>query len=421
MTRMGRSIVACILRVVESATTKGVTKMANVVVAAAQQQMRLFDSLESYRKELGRFLHMARAKGAQLAVFPALSGVMAASHRVQGFGVSLLKRADERKREGRSLWTRTRSALASGTAALLGVSFRQAFAELLRADPAVLAEEYTALFADLARAYEMTIIAGSAYLPDKTGLIRHRSLVFGPDGTVLGYHDKLTLSQEDQGLAVPGDAWHVIATPVGRVGILLGEETLYPESGRVLAYQGAELLVALAAVSDEALAAYIRHGTLSRAQENRIFALTSFLVGKNYLATSEMPDTLKGKSGIYAPLELTARYTGVLVEMGTADAEGLLTAELDRGLLQKYWEQGTEPVRKRIPVDLFASYLPALYSSRRTLAEAWPEAEGALPALPQPSAEAPAEEQEAGPETAAVEPVGAGEEAEPEEDQLRPA
>ncbi len=415
------AIVACIPRVVESATTKGVMKMANVVVAGAQQQMRLFDSLESYRKELGRFLHMARAKGAQLVVFPALSGVMAASHRVQGFGVGLLKRADERKREGRSLWTRTRSALASGTAALLGVSFRQAFAELLQADPAGLAEEYTALFADLARAYEMTIIAGSAYLPDKAGLIRHRSLVFGPDGTVLGYHDKLMLSQEDQGLAVPGDAWHVIATPVGRVGILLGEEALYPESGRVLAYQGAELLVALAAVSDEALAAYIRHGALSRAQENRIFALTSFLVGKNYLATPEMPDTLKGKSGIYAPLELTARYTGVLVEMGTADAEGLLTAELDRELLQKYWEQGTEPVRKRIPVDLFASYLPALYSSRRTLAEAWPEAGGALPALPQPSAEAPVEEQEAGPETAAIEPVGAGEEAEPEEDQLRPA
>lgn len=418
---MGRSIVACIYRVVESATTKGVMKMANVVVASAQQQMRLFDSLEGYRKELSRFLHIARAKGAQLAVFPALSGVMAVSHRVQGFGVGLLKRADERKREGRSLWTRTRSALAGGTAALLGVSFRQAFTELLRADPAGLAEEYTALFADLARAYEMTIVAGSAYLPDKSGLIRHRSLVFGPDGTVLGHHDKLTLSPEDQGLATPGDAWHVIATPIGRIGILLGEEALYPESGRVLAYQGAELLVALAAVSDEALAAYIRHGAISRAQENRIFALTSFLVGKNYLATPEMPDTLKGKSGIYTPLELTVRYTGVLVEMGTADAEGLLTAELDRGLLQKYWEQGIEPVRKRIPVDLFASYLPALYGSRRTLAEAWPEAEGALPTLPQPAAEVPAVEQETEAPAAPAGLVGAAGQAEPEEDPLRPA
>lgn len=423
-----RSVVAWIGGVVESATMKGVMKMANVVVASAQQQMRLFDSLESYRKELGRFLHMARAKAAQMAVFPALSGVMAASYRAQGFGVDLLKRADAHKRSSHSLWARTRSALAGGTAALLGVSFRQAFAELLRSHPADLAEEYIAFFADLARIYEMTIVAGSAYLPDKAGVVRHRSLVFGPDGSVLGHHDKLTLSPEDQGLATPGDVWHVIATPIGRIGILIGEEALYPEAGRVLAYQGAELLVALAAVSDEALAAYIRHGAMSRAQENRIFALTSFLVGKNYLATLETSDTFRGKSGIYAPLEVTARYTGVLVEMGTADAEGLLTAELDRDLLRKYWEQGTEPVRKNIPVDLFASYLPALYSSRRTLAEAWPEAMGGPPVPSQPRVEMPHPAETIAPVAEVTEPVSelaepieTATQPEPGEEALRPA
>ena len=36
--------------------------MAKVIVASAQQQMRLFDSPDSYRKELGRFPHMARAE-----------------------------------------------------------------------------------------------------------------------------------------------------------------------------------------------------------------------------------------------------------------------------------------------------------------------------------------------------------------------
>ena len=30
-----------------------------------------------------------------------------------------------------------------------------------------------------------------------------------------------------------------------------------------------------------------------------------------------------------------------------------------------------EPVRRRMPVNLFASYVPALYESRRTLADAW--------------------------------------------------
>lgn len=363
--------------------------MDKLIVASAQQQMRLFDSVESYRKELARFLHMARAKGAQLVVFPALAGVMAASYRVEGFRVGLLRQADERSRGKKSLWARTRGALASGTAALLGASFRRAFTTLLQQDPAALAADYESLFAELARGYEMTIVAGSGYLPDAGGALRHRALVFGPDGALLGRHDKMALSREDEGLAAAGDVWHVIATPAGRLGILIGEEALYPEAGRVLAYQGAELLVTLAAAGDEALAAYIRQGTLSQAQENRIFALTSFLVGRNYLAADESLDTVfVGKSGIYAPLELTARYTGVLVEMGTADTEGLLTATLDRELLQKYWVNGAEPVRQRMPMELFARYLPALYGSRRTLADAWPAADGAAPAALLPAPEA---------------------------------
>ena len=372
--------------------------MPGLVVASAQQQMRLFDSPDSYRKELGRFLHMARAKGAELIVLPALVGVLAASYKVEGFRVNLLKQADERQRGKRSLLTRTRSALAGSTASLLGVSFRKAFSQLLHADAAGLAAAYEATFSELARLYEVTIVAGSAYLPDAAGIVRHRASVFGPDGTILGHHDKLALSAEDEGLATAGDAWHVVATPVGRLGILLGEESLYPEAGRVLAYQGADLLVTLAACGNEALAAYVRQATLALAQENRCFAITSFLVGKNRLAYDDgAAGAFVGRSGIYAPLEMTPRYSGVLVEMGTAEAEGLLTAELDRDRLRELWETGVEPVRRRMPVSLFANYLPALYGSRRTLAEVWPDAEATAPVLSLPAPTEPLPEADAAP------------------------
>lgn len=366
--------------------------MDKLVVASAQQHMRLFDSPESYRKELNRFLAMARAKAAQLVVFPALTGVMAASSHVEGFRMNLLKQADEGRRAKRSLWTKTRSALADSTAMLLGANFRKAFIQLLQNDPAALAATYESIFSELAKMYEVTIVAGSAYLADAGGVVRHRATVYGPDGSLLGRHDKLALSKEDAGLATAGDDWHVVATPVGRLGILLGEEALYPEAGRVLAYQGADVLVALAAAGTEALAAYIRQGVLAQAQENRCFALTSFLVGKNHLAADEAAgSTFSGRSGIYAPLEMTPRYSGVLVEMGTADSEGLLTAELDREQLQRLWETGVEPVRRCMPVDLFASYLPALYSSRRTLADTWPGGETQPAALeaPEPVAALP--------------------------------
>jgi predicted amidohydrolase len=357
--------------------------MSKPVVASAQQQMRLFDSPDSYRKELTRFLNMARAKGAQLLVFPALSGVMAASHKVEGFRMNLLKQADDRQRGKSSVLARTRSALAGSTASLLGASFRKGFAGLLQADAAALAAAYEMIFSELARTYEITIVAGSAYLPDAGGVVRHRATVFGPDGAVLGVHDKLLIAPDEAGLATAGGTWHIVTTPVGRLGILLGEEALYPETGRALAYQGADLLVTLAATGSEASAAYVRQGTLALAQENRCFALSSFLVGRNRLAHDENAAAgFVGRSGIYAPLEMTPRYSGVLVEMGTGDAEGLISAELDRDRLQEIWENGVEPVRRRMPVNLFAGHMPALYESRRTLAEAWLGAAADAPGAP---------------------------------------
>ncbi len=361
--------------------------MTNLVVACAQQQMRLFDSAEAYRKELSRFLHMARAKGAGLVVFPALAGVMVAGPLVEGFRVNLLRQADAQRRQG-SFWARTRGALASGTAGLLGASFRKALTQLLQTDPAGLLAAYETTFGELARAYEVTIVAGSAYLPDAAGTIRHRATVFGPDGTVLGQHCKMILSSEDEGLAVAGDTWTVIPTPAGRIGIFLDAEALYPEAGRVLAYGGAEVLVTLAAVGDEALAAYVRAATIARAQENQCFALSSFLVGKNHLASEADTESraasgeFVGKSGIYAPLELTPRHTGVLVEMGTASSEGLITAELDQARLRELWQTGVAPLRRTMPAELFASCLPALYGDRRTLADAWDSTESASLAVP---------------------------------------
>ena len=61
---------------------------------------------------------------------------------------------------------------------------------------------------------------------------------------------------------------------------------------------------------------------------------------------------------------MTPRYSGVLVEMGTSEAEGLLTAELDRPKLQWLWEHGTNSVRRTMPMDLFGRYLPALVFER---------------------------------------------------------
>ena len=203
--------------------------MAKFTAAGVQQQMRLFDSLDDYQRELNRFLYMARAKGAKLVVLPALSGVMAATPQVQGRGINLLRRAEDRSQK--SLWGRTRGAVASRTATLLKADFRKGFIEMLKADPKTVRLNYTLLFSELAHAYGMTIVAGTAFLPDSAGTIRHRATVYGPDGSVLGFHDAVLLAEDDAVTAQPGVRWQTIDTPVCRLGIMLGAEVLYPETG----------------------------------------------------------------------------------------------------------------------------------------------------------------------------------------------
>jgi len=317
--------------------------MDSITVATAQQQMRLFDSPDDHRRELARFMQVAAAKGAQIVVFPALSGVLAASPLLAGFRMRLLKRAGGGRRQT-SLLDRTRKALAGSTADLLKASFRQPYDALLAAEPEAVAGAHAAIFQELAKTYSMTVVAGSAYLPAEDGTFRHSALLFGPDGALLGRHDAVLLAPVEETRIQPGRGWSAIETSIGRIGVLFGGEVLYPEVGRGLMGQGVELLAVVCATSDDVFAAEVRLAAVARAQENRCFALTSFAVGPDYLAAHEDgAAVLAGRSGIYAPLELTPRYSGALVEMGAGGAEGLLTVELNGPALADLRER--QPLR----------------------------------------------------------------------------
>ena len=187
-------------------------------------------------------------KGAELVVFPALSGALAASHRVQGFQARLLRQAEERRRAGQSLWARARSSLAGSTASLIGATYRHAYVEMLRAEPEAVAELYEDLFSGLARSYAVTLVAGSAYLRAgrragpaccATGL-RCSGRTAEPWAAMTSWRSRPRTRAGDRGRCM---ACH--CDTGGRLGILLGEER-FIEAGRVLAYEGADILVTLA-------------------------------------------------------------------------------------------------------------------------------------------------------------------------------
>ena len=346
--------------------------MDRVTVACVQQRLRLPATLDEYREDLRCFLRAAQVKNVRLVVFPELGGVMVMPPLLRDLRSTLLKQADQGQRKHASLWQQLRGVAASTAARLLNAQLRTSFAGLLEQHPGEVATTYHDLFAGLAREFAITLVAPSAYLPDPSdGVVRALAVVFGPNGERLGQQAKVVLHPADEGLAQPGTTWDVIQTEVGALGLMLGSDVLYPEVGRLLAYQGAEILLALGACADVALYQKVRSGMLARMQENQLFGLVSFLIGPNELSPNALShrqsEPFVGKSAIFAPQELTPRFNGVLVEMGNLRSEGVLTAEWDFIALKKLWESSETPVRRTLPLAQAGQALAKLYESLRAL------------------------------------------------------
>jgi predicted amidohydrolase len=322
--------------------------MDKPIAAVIQHKLIITKSLDELLAYYHRFLRIARTKGAKLAVFPEFSGLAVGVPMFPGWRNALLKEAATPKT---GLFPRLKGMLAGGAANVMRADLQKTLRLTLSQMPESLFDVYVSVFSDLARQYEMTLVAGSLYHYDvENDAIRHTSYVFGPDGSLLGQQAQVVLDPETLDVVQPGEGWQAIDTPVGRIGLLFGYEALYPEPARVLAYQGAEMLLTIAATKRPAVYHKIRQGALARCQENQLYGLVSFLVGPDPFAGDEEP-VFMGKSAVFAPLDFTPRFTGVMTELGSAQAEGVITAELDYPALRELWSATETPLRREMPLE----------------------------------------------------------------------
>jgi predicted amidohydrolase len=361
------------------------------IVASVQQQMRLPQTLEELRELQRRFLRAAQAKNARLAIYPELGGLMIAAPLLADFRSRLLKHADQGRRVRATGWQRFTSRLAGSAAGLFKASFEDALHGLLDVDAVRLWQAYCDVYSGLAREFAMVLVAPSIYAPDPIdGVIRNVAAVFSTDGALLGTQAKVVLGQVDERFCRPGSTWTTIRTDVGALGIMVGSDVLYPEVGRALAFQGAEVLVAQGASLTPTLYNKLRAGTLARMQDNQLFAVSSYMVGVNQLRPAA-ESAFIGRSAIFAPQELTPRFNGVLVEMGNQGSEGVVTAEWDFVALKQLWETSETPLRRDLPLPQVNKLLAALYEQVRGMprltdgepvadAPALTESAGAVPA-----------------------------------------
>lgn len=332
-----------------------------LTVACVQQRMRLPTTLDEYREGLRRFLRAAENKRARLVIFPELAGVMLVPPLLGDFRSALLLRADVGRRRSASPWQRLVGAVASGAAGMLKANYQTGMAGLLDVAAGQLWERYVEVFGGLAREFGVTLVAPSAYLPDPfDGVIRNLTVVFGPDGAQLGVQAKVILSAADERFCQPGSNWEVVHTEAGALGIMIGSDVLFPEVGRLLAFQGAEALITLAAATSQADYNKLRAGALARMQDNQLLAACAFLVGQDAFDPGRTT-TYLGKSAIFAPQELTPRFNGVLVEMGNFSSEGVLTAEWEFAELRALWEKSDARLRHQFNASQASQLLATIY------------------------------------------------------------
>lgn len=125
----------------------------------------------------------------------------------------------------------------------------------LRMKASSMARDYQVLFGGLAKEFGVTLVAGSITLPNPSvsqgqlqvghGALYNASLVFDRDGLPLGQPQRqLYPIVNEQTFIEPGkeSAINVVDTPAGRLGVLIGSDSWYPENYRKLNEQGAQLV-----------------------------------------------------------------------------------------------------------------------------------------------------------------------------------
>jgi hypothetical protein len=208
------------------------------------------------------------------------------------------------------------------------------------------------------------------YLYDaESNAIRNRAYVFDLDGEVLGYQDKLNLSAGEVEWATPGTDLTAIGTRWGRLGLLIGQDVLYPELGRLLAIQGADLFVSMVASPGAAPASAVRSALSMRVEENQVYGAASFLLGPDYLERPGM-EQYYGQSALLAPISLTEKGDGLLMQTGTNRTEGIFATALDLDALYDLRETSRFQPRREMNLGSLGPVLATMYRDGLTIDQA---------------------------------------------------
>ena len=113
----------------------------------------------------------------------------------------------------------------------------------------------TGFFGELARQFGIVLVT-SLFEKRAAGLYHNTAVVFDTDGSIAGTYRKMHIPDDpayyEKFYFTPGDlGFHPIQTSLGKLGVQVCWDQWYPEGARLMALQGAELLIYPTAIGYE--------------------------------------------------------------------------------------------------------------------------------------------------------------------------
>lgn len=286
--------------------------MTVLTLAACQYKIDLIETWEDYVLHLTQLVHEAVSQGAKLVLLPEYAGLVLAGQ----------------------LDADSRSDL---HASIAGIQ--------------TLMPAWVELCEELARTHGIVLQPGSAPVLDPDGQYRNRAFLFGPEG-LIGYQDKIIMTRferEQWGIAAAVDGLKVFETPLGKVGILICYDNEFPMLARMIAEQGADLILAPSCTDTLAGAYRVRIGAQARALENQIAVLASPTAGT--APWSPAMDENRGRAALYVPPDYGMPASGIYAESDSDRVEQShwLITEIDLEMVRRLRTEGQVATRRDWP------------------------------------------------------------------------
>ncbi|TPE49179.1 carbon-nitrogen hydrolase family protein [Maribrevibacterium harenarium] len=273
--------------------------MSTFTLAAAQYDIGFFQRWEDFAEKLEQWVAQAAKNQASLAVFPEYGSMELASL----FGEAVYKDLQRQLHEMQTLLP-----------------------------------QWHALHNELAKRYNLMILAASYPVQQANGEFVNRAYLFGPQG-LLGFQDKLIMTrfENEQWHISAGDQIQVIATDLGTIGINICYDSEFPHLARQQVMAGANLILVPSCTDTEAGFHRVRLGCQARALENQCYVAQAPTFG--LAPWSEAVDINTGRASIYTPVDYGFPDNGILRQGSESDAQWVF-AELDLSEIARIRAEG---------------------------------------------------------------------------------